>query len=233
MHFHEAIWLDFQQAASWWTTVQAVLGAPWLQNLILAITAAIGLGTLGASSRQERRRATVDVLLENLDDQKFLDARKKVRALLKPGLDIKRLLSDEGAEDRRQVLSILNRYEFMAAGLRERAFDRKIYQRMYYSNVVSDWNDLESFVRALREDRHTQTLFQEVEALVIEWKKHPLEAYSKKPATAVGTSAPCTSAGKRPAPQTVQSCPSPSDAKAVDGEHSQEADKPTAPPAAR
>ena len=179
MLFQHVIWMDFQSATPWWHLLQEVLGAPWLQNLILAVTAAIGLWTLGASSSQERRRATVDILLQVLDDKDYLDARRKVRKLIEAGLDIPLLLSEEGIADRRQVLSILNRYEFMAAGLRERAFDTNIYQRMYQSNVLSDWNGLEAFIRALREDRNIQTLFQEYEQLILDWKKHPLKAYER------------------------------------------------------
>jgi len=177
MHLPHAVWMNFLWTTCWWHILQDILGAPWLQNLILAVTAAIGLWTLGASSSQERRRATVDTLLEVLDDKDYLDARRKVRKLIEAGLNIPLLLSKEGVDDRRLVLSILNRYEFMATGLRERAFDTKIYQRMYHSNVVTDWNGLEAFVMALREDRQIYTLFQELEQLILKWKKHPLRVY--------------------------------------------------------
>jgi hypothetical protein len=180
MHFQQ-VFVDFPQGTFWWNTLTDLLGAPWLQNLILAVTAAIGLYTLGASSRQERRRATVDVLLELLDDKEFLETRTKVKALIDNGLDIPALLSKEGIENRRLVLSILSRYEFMASGLREGAFDEGVYKRMYYTNVLNDWANLEAFVIALRIDRHVQTPYQELQQLIQRWKKHPLKPYSKWP----------------------------------------------------
>jgi hypothetical protein len=179
MHFQPVFGIDFLQTTCWWNTLRELLGAPWLQNLILAVTAAIGLWTLGASSRQERRRATVDVLLATLDDKDSLDTRIKVKALIEAGLDIPVLLSKEGGANRRLILSILSRYEFMAAGLREGAFDEPIYQRMYYTNIIDDWDNLEAFIVALRIQRKTQTPFQELQQLVLRWKKHPLKAYSE------------------------------------------------------
>jgi hypothetical protein len=180
MHFHQ-VFTDFVQTTSWWHTLTELLGAPWLQNLILAVTAAIGLYTLGASSRQERRRATVDVLLELLHDKEFLETRAKVKALIDAGLDIPALLSKEGIDNRRLLLSILSRYEFMASGLREGAFDEGIYQRMYYTTIVTDWASLQAFIFALRKQRNLQTPYQELQQLVLRWQKHPLKPYAELP----------------------------------------------------
>jgi hypothetical protein len=180
MHFQQ-VFTDFQQTTCWWHTLTDLLGAPWLQNLILAVTAAIGLYTLGASSRQERRRATVDVLLELLHDKEFLETRAKVKALIDAGLNIPQLLSTEGLNNRRLILSILSRYEFMASGLREGAFDEGIYERMYYTTIITDWANLQAFIYALRKQRNLQTPYQELEQLVLRWQKHPLKPYSEFP----------------------------------------------------
>lgn len=164
---------------SWWQGIRHILGELWVQNAILAGTAIIGLWTLSTSQRQEKRRATVDVLLDTLRDPEFRAARTKVRQLVNAGLNIPRLLSDEGLADRLIILTILNRYEFMAAGLREGAFDTGIYQRMYHSNVLADWRDLHAFIVAYRAKRERPTTFQELEQLVEEWQANPLEVYEK------------------------------------------------------
>jgi hypothetical protein len=189
MHFHEVTWMGIQQATSCWQILRDVLGAPWLQNTILALTAVIGIWTLGASSRQERRRATVDVLLETLNDPVLSAARTTVRKLIKAGLDIKFLLSDEGLVNRKLVLSILSRHEFMAAGVREGAFDAELYKRMYFRNTIDDWNDLKAFVIQLRESRNNNTAFQELERLVQDWERHPLKA-DRLPPTNIPPSPP-------------------------------------------
>jgi hypothetical protein len=173
--------VDAQHILCWRHEFQNVFGAPWVQNMILAVTAIIGLSTLGASSRQERRRATVDVLLEGLNDPKMREARITVRRMIDSGLNVAHLLSEEGLEDRLIIISILNRYEFMAAGLHEGAFDTSIYRRMYNTNIISDWDDLRDFIMAYRESRKRPTTFQELEKLVRIWKKTPLKAYYETP----------------------------------------------------
>jgi hypothetical protein len=92
MHFQRFAWMDLHQAYSWWHLLLDILGTPWIQNLILALTAVIGILTFRSSSHQERRRATVDVLLHTLDDAEFQKARTQVLALIKSGLDIPYLL---------------------------------------------------------------------------------------------------------------------------------------------
>jgi len=169
--------MDLHQASSWCHALLDILGTPWLQNLILALTAVIGILTFRSSSHQERRRATVDVLLHTLDDAEFQKARTQVLALIKSGLDIPNLLSEDGLANRKILLHVLSRYEFIATGVREGAFDAKIYKRMYYTNVIADWDKLETFVRELRINRNNNTPFQELERQVRKWKMHPLKAY--------------------------------------------------------
>ena len=150
-------------------------GSLWLQNLILAVTAIIGLWSYILSSRHERRRATVDVLLQTLNDPDINAALDKMHDLVRKGLDIPRLLTGAGLDDRRILLAVLNRYEFMASGLKTGAFDRKVYKRMYYSSVVDDWRSLYSFVKAFRESRELRTVYQDFENLANEWAINPLK----------------------------------------------------------
>lgn len=187
MHFQQVTWMELHQASTWWHISLNYLSTTWLQNLILVATAAIGILTFRSSSHQERRRATVDVLLHTLDDAEFQKARAQALALLKAGLDIPNLLSEAGLPDRKILLHVLSRYEFIATGVREGAFDAKIYKRMYYTNVIADWDRLETFVRELRMDRNNNTPFQELQRLVREWKRRPLRAYYKPPTQASQT----------------------------------------------
>jgi len=203
-------WIDFHQISSGWHILLEVLSAQWLQNLILALTAVIGIWTLRTTSRQERRRATFDAVHETLDSPAFQEARTKVLELLKAGLDIPYLLSEAGLVNRKIVLRVLSRYEFMAAGVNEGDFDAKIYQRMYYTNVIADWNNLEAFVLELRESRNTDTPFQELQKLVQKWKKHPLKAYkSLKPRMKISQSRKVSSQISAQSNQGESSTPGP------------------------
>jgi hypothetical protein len=102
------------------------LGLLWLQNLILLVTATIGLGTYILSSHRERRRATVDVVLHTLGDPEADKALNWMHDLVRNGLDIPHLLSDAGIDDRRVIFAVLNHYEFMASGLKTGVFDKKV-----------------------------------------------------------------------------------------------------------
>lgn len=89
--------------------------------------------------------------------------------LVRKGLDIPHLLTEAGLADRRIILSVLNRYEFMASGLKTGAFDKEVYKEMYFSSVVNDWKDIYQFVRAFRESRELKTVYQDFEDLANDW----------------------------------------------------------------
>jgi len=70
---------------------------------------------------------------------------------------------------------VLNRYEFIAAAIREKALDEDLFKRMQYTVVIRDWDVLCPFVMELRRlDKHP-TLFQEFHWLSARWQKKPLE----------------------------------------------------------
>ena len=164
----------------WLDQILKIIGSLWLQNIILAVTATIGLGSYIFSARSQRRRDTVDALLRNLNDKEADAALTHVHALVRARLDIPHLLSQAGIADRRIILSVLNRYEFMASGLKMRAFDRTVYKRMYYSSVVQDWKDLRLFVRQYRDTRGIPTAYQDIEGLFEDWESHPLRVSEKR-----------------------------------------------------
>jgi len=99
--------------------------------------------------------------------------------LVRAGLDIPHLLSEAGIEDRRVIFAVLNHYEFMASGLKTGAFDKKVYKRMYFSQVVNDWKDLYSFIKAFRASRKLYTAYQDIEELANEWAINRLPANSQ------------------------------------------------------
>ena len=152
----------------------------WVQNAILAVTAIIGLWALRSSRVQERRRATVDVVLQGFEDTELRKARLRVNELVRTGLDIPHLLSNDGTKDRFAIFTVLNRYEFIAAGLREDSFDRKVYKRVVYSSAIRDWHNLSGFIDAYRHQKQHMTIYQEFERLVKDWKRDPLKADQRR-----------------------------------------------------
>ena len=166
----------------------SIFGEVWFQNLVLIVSAAIAILTLRSSSRHERRRATVDVVLDQLKDESLTDARLIVRNLKNAlgGIDSQTILIPADSPTQQAFFTVLNSYEFMATGLKTGAFDKKTYKRMYYTNVVDNWNVLKDFVFRYREKyrkqhgsvagRRSETIFQDFENLAEKWKKRPLRA---------------------------------------------------------
>jgi hypothetical protein len=146
------------------------------QNLILAVTAVIGLSSYILTSRGECRRATVDVLLKHLSDLESVKVRRHVYDLLTKGLDIPLLLSDTGMADRRAILTLLNEYEFIASGIRLGAFDETVFKQMSYTPVVDDWRDLKPFVDEWHKANPTsKTVYQDFKTLAERWRSQPLD----------------------------------------------------------
>jgi len=73
------------------------------------------------------------------------------------------------------ILLILNDYEFVAAAMRDKAFNLCLYKRMRYSVVVNDWDALRAFVHEKRQEVRRKTLFQEFEWMANKFKKKPLK----------------------------------------------------------
>ncbi|WP_218966857.1 DUF4760 domain-containing protein [Snodgrassella alvi] len=67
------------------------------------------------------------------------------------------------------ILDVLNNHEFMAAGIKEGAFDEEIYKCMKRSLIIKDWEKLELYVRALRKREQRDRLFSEFQWLAEKW----------------------------------------------------------------
>lgn len=77
--------------------------------------------------------------------------------------------------ERDHLLKVLNHFEFIAAGIRERTFDACLYWRMQCSVVVKIGESLESFIVEIRKTKSQPTLFQEFEWMAKEFRKKPLK----------------------------------------------------------
>jgi len=161
-----------QEAHKWFS----IFGELWLQNLILATSAIIAIWTLRSTAKQERRRATVDSVRDQMKNEELIKARAVIRPLRHAPLDFINLarVGNEGDPVRQAVLTLLNSYEFMATGLREGAFDEQTYRRMYAVNALRDWAFLFPFIQILQE-RVGPTVYREFAMLIERWKEHPLD----------------------------------------------------------
>lgn len=124
------------------------------------------------NEQQARRRATVDMVLHERQDRSLRWARKKFASLRDGKNNLTQYAckpQSEHPEENDAILTVLSSYEFMAAGIREGAFDGKIYKRMKRSLVIRDWKDLSGYALEMRKTEGREKLFVEFEWLANEW----------------------------------------------------------------
>ena len=153
----------------------------WVQNSILLASAIVAICTIRASARQERRRATIDVVIEQRRDERLIAARQIITKKHEAGeTNLAKYLETKDSEDFKVILLVLNAYEFVASGIREDAFDEDTFKRLRCSTVLKDWEALWGFVMEFRRQKKIPTLFQDFEWLYDKWKIDPLPANKRK-----------------------------------------------------
>jgi hypothetical protein len=125
-----------------------------------------------------RRRATIDIVMhEKGTNQVLISARATVLDLHENKAECTKfaLQAHIHSDEAKAILAVLNFREFVAAGIREKAFDEAMYKRIQYSVILRDWNSFEGFIRELRKARNRPTLFQEFQMLAQRWQNAPLK----------------------------------------------------------
>ncbi len=147
----------------------------WIQTGALFLSALGALWIVFSRSRTERKRATVDLVLQQKQDKELMEAKKKILELHEEHQeDFIRFLQDKKSLEYDTIIKILNMHEFIAAGIREGAYDERLYKRMQYSTTIRDWEALNGFIAEFRRRIKRSTLWQEFEWLAKRWQKDPL-----------------------------------------------------------
>jgi hypothetical protein len=154
----------------------------WIQTSVLAVSAIAAVWVIRASKTQEKRRATIDLIMDQKRDPNLVVARKKIIAMHESGeKNFSRFLSTPASDEYKNILLVLNAYEFVASGIREGAFDEYTYKRLRYFNLIRDWNALSAFVTEFQNSKRSYTLFQDFAWLGKRWMNKPLKADRKQP----------------------------------------------------
>ena len=165
-----------------WLICLAQNYGPLLTSGAILISAAVAVGAIVYNGGNARRRATIDLVMHLRQNDALVQAKKKVLVLHEKNTQFFKfaLMEHAGSEESNSVLEVLNSHEFVAVGIREGAFDEKIYKRMQWSVLVRDWDALETFVMEFRKSRNRKTLYQDFELLAKRWKKKPLQVEGSK-----------------------------------------------------
>lgn len=150
-----------------------------------ALLAGIAILAIYHNALINKRRATIELILRTKTDEKLIASKRvlsdmtsdQVTALAKQAAMSAK--DGESADDDSKpkieaILQVINTYEFVAAGIRERAFDYKLFHRLQYSMVNNHWAKTRGFIIAVREETQQFTLFQEFEWIANDFKKNKL-----------------------------------------------------------
>lgn len=121
-----------------------------------------------------KKRALVDLIIQQKADSSLNEAIQRVYCLAEGGSHLSHMVGKD-TDERRAILKALNNHEFIAVGIRLGAFDEKVYKQMQYNNVLKMWNVTSGFIYELRKIDGKGTLFQDFENLADRWAKKPLK----------------------------------------------------------
>jgi hypothetical protein len=153
----------------------------WIQTVILGVSAGGGILIIRSRGRQEARRATVDLIVQQNSDPDLNKAKCAIRAMHENHeTNFAKHLQNHDSDEFKAILLVLNTYEFIGSGIRTHAFDEGVHKRLRCSSVIKDWEALDGFVADFRIQKQKQTLFQDFEWLYERWKKNPLKADSRR-----------------------------------------------------
>ena len=152
----------------------------WAQTAAFFFSAVGAVGVIYHNGVVARKRATIDHIIHQKSDKDYLAAIHCVYELHEQKTPlVSYCAKQEGNSDmekhRSCILAVLNNHEFIALGIRKKAFDEKIYKDLQYSNFLKVWDSCQGFIAELRRTRAKDTLFQEFEWLATRWKNNPLK----------------------------------------------------------
>src|ERR1022692_2881747 len=152
----------------------------WIQTGALIISAIGGLLIIRSRSKTERRRATVDLVLHQKNDNELMEAKRHLLKLHDDGTkNFAIFLNQKESPEYKAIIKVLNTHEFVCCGIRGKAYDEKLYKQMQCSSMIRDWNALSGFViefrKTIGDQAHdSRTFYQDFERLSEKWNKKPL-----------------------------------------------------------
>lgn len=144
----------------------------WIQTGAVFLSAVAAIYIIYHNGKLAKRRALIDLIIQQKSDEKLIEATREVYALSKAGNHISQLVDSEKEPT---ILRVLNNQEFIAVGIRTGAFDEDVYKEIQCSNVLKLWTATSGFIQEVRKIDGKNTLFQDFERLAKRWGKNPIK----------------------------------------------------------
>lgn len=149
----------------------------WIQTGAIVLSAIAAVAVIWISSRSAKKRATIDLIL----DQHANDELNAALAMVYTIHDDQKKFTDlpAGSDERKALVKVLNYFEFVSLGIRRKAFDETIYKNLKFSDLMRLWKASEVFVADIRNTKNSKTIYQEFEWLSTRWQSKPLKRHCK------------------------------------------------------
>lgn len=144
----------------------------WIQTGAVFLSAVAAIYIIYHNGKLAKRRALIDLIIQQKSDEKLIEATREVYALSKAGNHISQLVDSDKEPT---ILRVLNNQEFIAVGIRTGAFDEGVYKEIQCSNVLKLWTATSGFIQEVRKIDGKNTLFQDFELLAKRWEKNPIK----------------------------------------------------------
>lgn len=144
----------------------------WTQTGAFVFSAFGAIAIIYNNSHQAKKRATIDLALHESGNAKLAEAKKQVRKFQEDRVNITELACGDhhSKPENDYIQTLLNHYEFIAAGIKEGAFDEEIYKRMKRSIMIHHWHALSAYVAERRRVLERDKLYIEFEWLARRWE---------------------------------------------------------------
>lgn len=141
--------------------------------LAAAILATVGwIYTARKSRMLMRRQHTFNALLQASFDERFQTSLDNIRDHIRAGCFPDLNLADNETL-KRDVVFLLNHYEFLAAGIRLGDISEKLLKDSERGTIISLFKTSEPFILAVKDNRKRMTTFEHIEWLYERWHEKP------------------------------------------------------------
>ncbi len=147
----------------------------WIQTGAVFLSAVAAIFVIHHNGVLARRRSTIDHIIHQKSNEAILNAIHIVYRLHDDNVQFSQYLDKQDSDEFKAILKVLNNHEFIAVGIRRKAFEERIYKELQYSNFVKVYNSAAGIIAEIRKKQNSHTLFQEFEWLIKRWEKCPLK----------------------------------------------------------
>lgn len=152
------------------TAAQIQVYGLWLQSGAIFFSLIGVILSISANRRIARRRATLDLLMEEQSNDFLFHSRLEFIALRQAGQLVQWAAPDKAASNEQGILrAALNRYEIIAVGIAEKTIDGRVYKRYVRTTLVQDWLACKPWVMQMRQNLKVPTYYCEIEKLAKKW----------------------------------------------------------------